>query len=1181
MGLGDLKVVRFGLLGGLVGCSFGGHPGEDHSSSSTEPAPVEAVVASSAPQDAWLDVVQLRIAAGSLRFNAEQGGFVAHNVGQGLKALIDERGARLTRPAADLTRPDHGARLRFSAWGREGALAEVGSASPELGGCTRLEQTWLVEKRPAGANALELVVDVEGATVEAGVSDLDLELVLPNGDRYAYAELLALDADGRQLEASMRASDGKIHITVSDANARYPLLIDPLAYHLGGPWQTAGTQADALYGAAVAGAGDVNGDGYDDLLVAAPYLSSRGRVYAYYGRSGGPPTTASWSKTSPVGTSFGASISGAGDINADGYSDIIVGQPYATGGGKVFIYFGASGGLVTKEASPVVLASPLDPALFGFSVAGVGDVNGDHRSDVLVGAPWAGSPELKEGFAYLYLADANGSLSTSPAWTRQANVKGAFFGHSVAALGDVNGDGLGDAIVGAPGYTGGGRVWVYVGHQGGTLGNVVWSDPGGEFGQYGYATSSAGDLNGDGYADIVIGAPQTALGDQLNVGSVWLIRNTASGINTSHSAEMGEFADQRLGSSLAALGDVNGDGYADYGQGWPQTNAALQARNVMYGGASGPAEEGGRIDETDAVAGAGDVNGDGFADVLGGSPRVDDVGAARVHYGTGASQVLDEDFTLSPATSKYGGTTLLSDLNGDGFADLLVAAPAFDDGQQGAGKVFQHLSDGTRLGAATAWAPPTGGQVNAQLGAAFASGDFNGDGILDAAIGAPGYDNPDANEGRVSVYLGSATGLQSQVWKSLEGGQAGALFGTSLAAGDVNGDGIADLAVGAPGYDNGQTDEGRVAIFHGASGGLGSNGSPNRNVESNKASAAFGTAIALGDITGDGLADLAVGAPTFTNDVTNEGCAYAFYATGAGIPADSSWSREGDIAGTWFGGSLSVGDYTGDGRADLVVGARQYSNGSSEEGRVFLYVSGVAGLGNASYFRESNQTNGHYGEVLSSADMNNDGFADLVVGYQGLTNQNFDGAIDLFYGVPTGLVGNYAIARGAKGSPLGKSLALGDINGDGLGDWAAGVTLSSKGGVRIGRFESIAARARQLKPGLLAVIPPGGKTVGTGFDVDVFARSPFGRTRVKLAVEVKLLGKPFDGTNLVKTTSWKDTGVDGVHITQSIVGLTANKAYHWRARVLYEPVYGFGPTHSRWYYGGNAAEPQGVHVRTP
>jgi hypothetical protein len=203
-----------------------------------------------------------------------------------------------------------------------------------------------------------------------------------------------------------------------------------------------------------------------------------------------------WTKAGSETGRFGYAASGAGDVNGDGYSDAIVGEPYTSDGGKAHVFLGSSTGLGSSAAWTVT--SSYSGARFGYAVACAGDVDGDHYSDVLIGAPLASSPETNEGHAYLYKGSAMG-LSTSAAWARQSNQAGAMLGAALAGVGDINGDGLGDAVFGAPKYDGWGAIWAYVGHSGGTLGSNVFSDHGDQAGEdFGFAIAGAGDRNGDG-----------------------------------------------------------------------------------------------------------------------------------------------------------------------------------------------------------------------------------------------------------------------------------------------------------------------------------------------------------------------------------------------------------------------------------------------------------------------------------------------------------------------------------------------------------------------------------------------------------------------------------------------------------------------------------------------------------
>ena len=245
-------------------------------------------------------------------------------------------------------------------------------------------------------------------------------------------------------------------------------------------WQADPTdQQDAFFGSQVAGAGDVNGDGYADIIVGAPYWSSNnavaeGRAYVYLGSSQGLSTTPGWSAdpTDASNAHFGTSVAGAGDVNGDGYDDVIVGaDAWAGFDGRAFAYLGGPAGL---ELEPVWDVEPDESfSYFGSEVAGLGDVSGDGNADVVVGAWYWSGDTLAEGRAWVFLSN-NGSLTTSASWSADpTDLEYAFFGFSVAGAGDVNGDGCGDLVVGsfgweAPGSNENGRAYVFQGCCGAT-----------------------------------------------------------------------------------------------------------------------------------------------------------------------------------------------------------------------------------------------------------------------------------------------------------------------------------------------------------------------------------------------------------------------------------------------------------------------------------------------------------------------------------------------------------------------------------------------------------------------------------------------------------------------------------------------------------------------------------------
>src|SRR5207249_3872644 len=281
---------------------------------------------------------------------------------------------------------------------------------------------------------------------------------------------------------------------------------------------------------------------------------------------------------------------------------------------------------------------------------------------------------------------------------------------------------------------------------------------------------------------------------------------------------------------------------------------------------------------------------------------------------------------------------------GYGFDDVIVGASGYVNGQTDEGRALVYPVPARRSSVPPAWTAE-GDQTFAFFGMSVGTaGDVNGDGFDDVIVGAPFYDNGQTDEGRAYVYLGSASGLAaSPVWIA-ESDQASAHFGASVAtAGDVNGDGRADLIVGAPLFDNGQTDEGRAFVYLGTASGPAATAA--WTSESNQAGADHGVSVAwAGDVNGDGYGDVIVGADLYDNGQTDEGRAFVYLGSASGLAAAFAWSAESNQAGAHFGGCVSgAGDTNGDGYADLIVGASLYDNGQTDEGRAFVYLGSASG----------------------------------------------------------------------------------------------------------------------------------------------------------------------------------------------------------------------------------------------
>jgi hypothetical protein len=318
----------------------------------------------------------------------------------------------------------------------------------------------------------------------------------------------------------------------------------------GGP--ETGSVVTNLYGGAVASAGDTNGDGYPEMLVFGQ-TDSGGRVYVYSGTNTGIATTPMRVLSGGTGTTnFGRSVSSAGDTNGDGYADVLIGA-----NDSAYVFLGSATGLVT--AAPVQLAGLLGED-YGHSVSSAGDVNGDGFGDVLVGAPEG----LGAGRFYLYLGSRAG-LITAPNVSYSPGVLGSRFGWSVASAGDVDADGYGDVIVGAPDANGRGAVTVFRGSATSlrTTAGVTFMGVVGD-GRYGASVSGVGDADGDGYGDLLVGASATG----TLTGTAYLLRsNGTPGANTSVTLDpsaMPPGPGGRFGISVSGIGDANHDGLMDF-----------------------------------------------------------------------------------------------------------------------------------------------------------------------------------------------------------------------------------------------------------------------------------------------------------------------------------------------------------------------------------------------------------------------------------------------------------------------------------------------------------------------------------------------------------------------------------------------------------------------------------------
>ncbi len=759
-----------------------------------------------------------------------------------------------------------------------------------------------------------------------------------------------------------------------------------------------GSSFNSEMGSMLAFAGDVNGDNFDDMCIVT---STGTRIY--YGSSTGYTTYTGLIPGVVGDGGFPTSLSTAGDVNNDGYDDFIIGYYIADNGqtneGVVNLFLGSSTGIVSSAYR--TYQSNQVEARMGNKVTGGGDLNGDGYDDIAYSAYYYDNGNIDEGITYVHYGGPTGP-GTIADWSREGNLTNGNCGYALSMGGDMNNDGYDDLALAIPGFRDStsyeGLIEVYFGSVSGINLTNKWQYQ--YFRPYETGSNSCSlglgaDFNNDNYHDLIV---TPAIYNYFHTGDFKIIPGAPTELIDESAFQTdlgwrdggdvnGDGFDDIIG------GDSNDSVYLSYGEPFYLASqfdeVVTENKPLTYFG--------------HAVSSAGDVNADGFEDFIVGAHEFDSVftNQGKVHLFLGNASGDFEtpvwSYVGDQANCKFGYTvSAAGDINNDGFDDIIVGSPYYDNTYSDEGCVFIFWGGASGINDLLLPAKRYGWQLNAQFGYSVSdAGDVNNDGYADVIIGAPYYDNGSTDEGAAFVFAGNSFGLNAtHLWRG-ESNQSNARYGYFVSGGgNINNDNYSDVAVGAPLFDKVSTDQGQVYVYKGYASGIVNTA---LFIKYMPGTTKFGQGLDIsGDVNNDGFDDLLVAS---SNDF------FYFQSTGVTFKSIPNWSGEGVEYVTPSGNNNRIkfiGDMNGDGYGDIAACSENTIDGSYGEGVVYLFAGNPFGITPEpiKYFG-GDRTFAHLGFNAGSGDFNGDGARDFITGKSRyLQNEIYTGKVCIDFGEP-------------------------------------------------------------------------------------------------------------------------------------------------------------------------------------